>query len=81
MIAIPLLFVGEEVLVALGQDPELARIGEPFLIWSSFGMPFMFLSFVLRQFLISHRRRRPRRRPPRRLWSSSRASSGTTVFL
>ena len=55
-ITAPLLFVGEEVLVALGQDPELARIGEPFLIWSSFGMPFMFLSFVLRQYIISHQR-------------------------
>ena len=55
-ITVPLLFVGEEVLVALGQDPELARIGEPFLIWSSFGMPFMFLSFVLRQYIISHQR-------------------------
>ena len=55
-ITVPLLFVGEQVLVALGQDPELARIGEPFLIWSSFGMPFMFLSFVLRQYIISHQR-------------------------
>jgi len=55
-ITVPLLFVGEEVLVALGQDPGLARIGEPFLIWSSFGMPFMFLSFVLRQYIISHQR-------------------------
>ena len=55
-ITVPLLFVGEEVLVALGQDPDLARIGEPFLIWSSFGMPFMFLSFVLRQYIISHQR-------------------------
>ena len=59
MITVPLLFVGEEVLVALGQDPELARIGEPFLIWSSFGMPFMFLSFVLRQYIISHQRPLP----------------------
>ena len=56
LISAPLLFVGEQVLVALGQDPELARLGQPFLIWSSFGLPFMFLSFVLRQFLISHQR-------------------------
>jgi MATE family multidrug resistance protein len=59
MITVPLLFVGEEVLVGLGQDPELARRGEPFLIWSSFGMPFMFLSFVLRQYMISHQRPLP----------------------
>ena len=57
--AVPLLFIGEDVLVALGQDPELARLGQPFLIWSSFGIPFMFLSFVLRQFLISHQRPMP----------------------
>ncbi|MGC6452662.1 MAG: MATE family efflux transporter [Candidatus Puniceispirillaceae bacterium] len=59
MIAAPLLLIGEEVLVLLGQDPELARLGQPFLIWSSFGLPFMFLSFVLRQFLISHQRPMP----------------------
>ena len=59
LISAPLLFVGEQVLVALGQDPELARLGQPFLIWSSFGLPFMFLSFVLRQFLISHQRPMP----------------------
>jgi MATE family multidrug resistance protein len=40
----------------IGQSPELARLGQPFLFWSSFGMPFMFLAFVLRQFLISYER-------------------------
>jgi len=56
VITAPLMFVGEHVLVALGQDAELASLGQPFLFWSSFGLPFMFLSFVLRQFLISHQR-------------------------
>ena len=55
----PLLLFGEQVLVLLGQDPGLAAIGQPFLFWSSFGLPFMFLSVVLRQFLISHQRPMP----------------------
>ena len=42
LITAPLLLFGEQVLVLLGQDPELAAIG----------LPFMFLSVVLRQFLI-----------------------------
>lgn len=56
---IPLLFIGEEVLLLIGQDPELARLAQPFLLWSGFGMPFMFLAFVLRQFLISYERPMP----------------------
>ena len=56
---IPLLFVGEEVLILIGQDPELARLAKPFLLWSGFGMPFMFIAFVLRQFLISYERPMP----------------------
>ena len=56
MATIPLLFVGEEVLILIGQDPELARLAKPFLLWSGFGMPFMFIAFVLRQFLISYER-------------------------
>ena len=56
LLTVPLLFIGEDVLVLIGQDPELARLGQPFLFWSSFGMPFMFLAFVLRQFLISYER-------------------------
>jgi len=59
LVTVPLMFIGEDVLVALGQDPGLARLGQPFLAWSSFGLPFMFLSFVLRQFLISHQRPMP----------------------
>jgi MATE family multidrug resistance protein len=56
LLTVPLLFIGEDVLVMIGQSPELARLGQPFLFWSSFGMPFMFLAFVLRQFLISYER-------------------------
>ena len=52
LVTAPLLLFGEQVLVLLGQDPELAAIGQPFLFCSSFGLPFMFLSVVLRQFLI-----------------------------
>ncbi len=59
LVTAPLLLFGEQVLVLLGQDPELAAIGQPFLFWSSFGLPFMFLSVVLRQFLISHQRPMP----------------------
>ena len=59
LVTTPLLLFGEQVLVLLGQDPELAAIGQPFLFWSSFGLPFMFLSVVLRQFLISHQRPMP----------------------
>ena len=59
LVTAPLLLFGEQVLVLLGQDPELAAIGQPFLLWSSFGLPFMFLSVVLRQFLISHQRPMP----------------------
>lgn len=56
MATIPLLFIGEEVLILIGQDPDLARRAKPFLLWSGFGMPFMFVAFVLRQFLISYER-------------------------
>ena len=49
LVTAPLLLFGEQVLVLLGQDPELAAIG----------LPFMFLSVVLRQFLISHQRPMP----------------------
>ena len=59
MVTAPLMFIGEPVLIALGQDATLAALGQPFLVWSSFGLPFMFLSFVLRQFLISHQRPMP----------------------
>ena len=59
VVTAPLMFIGEHVLVALGQDAGLAALGQPFLFWSSFGLPFMFLSFVLRQFLISHQRPMP----------------------
>ena len=54
LVTAPLLLFGEEVLLLLGQNPELAAIGQPFLFWSSFSLLFMFLSVVLRQFLISH---------------------------
>ena len=56
LVTAPLLLFGEQVFVLLGQDPKLAAIGQPFLLWSSFGLPLMFLSVVLRQFLISHQR-------------------------
>ena len=59
VVTAPLMFNGEHVLVSLGQDAGLAALGQPFLFWSSFGLPFMFLSFVLRQFLISHQRPMP----------------------
>ena len=59
LVTAPLLLFGEQVLVLLGQDPELAAIGQPFLFWSSFSLPFMCLSVVLRQFLISHQRPMP----------------------
>lgn len=59
MLTIPLLFVAEPVLITLGQDPELSRLTKPFLFWTSFGLPFMFLTFVLRQFLISYQRPMP----------------------
>ena len=49
LVTAPLLLFGEQVLVLFGQDPELAAIG----------LPFMFLSAVLRQFLISHQRPMP----------------------
>ena len=39
MATIPLLFIGEEILILIGQDPELARLAKPFLLWSGFGMP------------------------------------------
>ena len=60
LITAPLLLFGEQVLVLLGQDPELAAIGQPFLFWSNFGLPFMFLPVVLQQFLISHQRPMPK---------------------
>ena len=37
LVTAPLLLAGEQVLAFLGQDTELAAIGQPFLFWSSFG--------------------------------------------
>ena len=59
LVTAPLLLFGEQALVLFGQDSELAAIGQPFLFWSNFGLPFMFLPVVLQQFLISHQRPMP----------------------
>mgnify|MGYP001226313063 CR=1 FL=1 len=47
---------GRTVLIWLGQDPEILMHVDEFLLWLAVGIPFVFIYFVARQYVISHQR-------------------------
>ncbi len=55
----PLVVAGPTILVWLGQDPELSHMATDFLIWSAIGLPFNFIFFVLRQYIVAHQQPLP----------------------
>ena len=60
-IALGLVFIlpiatGRTVLIWLGQDPDILVHADEFLFWLAVGIPFVFIYFVARQYVISHQR-------------------------
>ena len=60
-LAVGLLFMlpiaeGSRVLVWLGQDPATVAQADDFLFWLALGIPFVFIYFITRQYVISHQR-------------------------
>ncbi len=60
-VAVGLLFIlpiarGHTVLIWLGQDPAILLLADEFLLWLAVGIPFVFIYFVARQYIISHQR-------------------------
>ena len=60
-VAVGLVFIlpiaeGHTVLTWLGQDPEIVVYADEFLLWMALGVPFVFIYFVARQYVISHQR-------------------------
>ncbi len=47
---------GNQVLIWLGQDPDIITHADDFLFWLALGIPFVFVYFVARQYVISHQR-------------------------
>ena len=47
---------GRTVLIWLGQDPAILVHADEFLLWLAVGIPFVFIYFVARQYVISHQR-------------------------
>ena len=60
-VVVGLLFIlpiagGRTVLIWLGQDPDILMHVDEFLLWLAVGIPFVFIFFVARQYVISHQR-------------------------
>ncbi len=60
-VAIGLVFIlpiagGPTILIWLGQDSDIVAHAEEFLFWLAIGIPFVFVYFVARQYVISHQR-------------------------
>jgi len=55
----PIMLAGPQILIWLGQEPELAAMTGDFLLWSALGLPFNFIFFVLRQYIVAHQRPLP----------------------
>ena len=58
-VAVGLVFIlpiatGRTVLIWLGQDPDILVYADGFLLWLAVGIPFVFIYFVARQYVISH---------------------------
>ena len=47
---------GHTVLIWLGQDADILAYVDNFLLWLAVGIPFVFIYFVARQYVISHQR-------------------------
>ena len=47
---------GRTVLIWLGQDADILVHADEFLFWLAVGVPFVFIYFVARQYVISHQR-------------------------
>ena len=47
---------GRTVLIWLSQDPDILVRADKFLFWLAVGIPFVFIYFVARQYVISHQR-------------------------
>ena len=56
LIFIPPIATGRTVLIWLGQDPTILAHADEFLFWLAVGIPFVFIYFVARQYVISHQR-------------------------
>ena len=60
-VAVGLVFIlpiagGHTVLIWLGQDADILAYVDNFLLWLAVGIPFVFIYFVARQYVISHQR-------------------------
>ena len=60
-VAVGLVFIlpiagGHTVLIWLGQDADILAYVDKFLLWLAVGIPFVFIYFVARQYVISHQR-------------------------
>jgi MATE family multidrug resistance protein len=55
----PIMLAGPTILVWLGQDTQLAAMTSEFLFWSAIGLPFNFIFFVLRQYVVAHQKPLP----------------------
>ena len=60
-VAVGLVFIlpiagGPTILIWLGQDSDIVAHAEEFLFWLAIGIPFVFVYFVARQYVISHQR-------------------------
>ncbi len=59
VIFMPPIIYGPDILVLLGQAPDIATSAGPFLIYTAAGFPFMLLFLTMRFFTIGHRRAGP----------------------
>lgn len=54
ILSMPAVFYGSDILIFLGQDEALSRHAEPYLFWTSLGLPFTFVFLAMRFFSSGH---------------------------
>ena len=54
IVSMPAVFYGSDILIFLGQDETLSRHAEPYLFWTSLGLPFTFVFLAMRFFSSGH---------------------------
>jgi len=54
ILSMPAVFYGSDILIFLGQDETLSRHAEPYLFWTSLGLPFTFVFLTMRFFSSGH---------------------------
>jgi MATE family multidrug resistance protein len=54
ILSMPAVFYGSDILIFLGQDEALSRHAEPYLFWTSLGLPFTFVFLTMRFFSSGH---------------------------